>query len=517
VRGSRNLVKWASALVAMMITLCFGTVISPFVMTAQAFPGSLQLPTPPGETWYICQGYASTYRNATHAAPSFALDITAGSPCNLTASTRKPVYSPASGTIVRYETPTGSLCVNMDGGGSVDVTHIVGTPTSGRLSKGQQIGSVAPAGTLGNNGMAHIHLEVSSQPNCQWVGGRYLSGSTPFDSAHGTRLECAPELPAGGPVGLTGQGQWSRTALANTCQGINNGDFVVVRETGAVFRVAGGAPIYVSTWSAFGGAQPTKSISQAQLDAMATVPANGTFVVGAQRGEVYRIAGGAPLYVSNWAVFGGPQPTVTVDQAAIDNAGAGSLWNHLRTYPADGTFVSTSPRGEVYRIAGGAPLYVSNWAVFGGAQPTTTVDAGDIDNAGAGSVWNHLRTYPADGTFVLGVQSNKIYKVMRSAARYVPTWDVYGGQQPYTPVDQGDIDNAGAGRVWNHLVPAPSTLGDLNSDGYVGCADQAVLQAHFGETPAGPGHGDLNSDGTINVIDLSILLSHWAPPPGDSC
>src|SRR5664280_2013964 len=55
--------------------------------------------------------------------------------------------------------------------------------------------------------------------------------------------------------------------------------------------------------------------------------------------------------------------------------------------PADGTFVSTSPRGEVYRIAGGAPLYVSNWAVFGGAQPTTTVDAGDIDNAGAGSVW----------------------------------------------------------------------------------------------------------------------------------
>ena len=24
------------------------------------------------------------------------------------------------------------------------------------------------------------------------------------------------------------------------------------------------------------------------------------------------------------------------------------------------------------------------------------------------------------------------------------------------------------GRVWNHLVPAPSTLGDLNSDGYVG-------------------------------------------------
>ena len=235
---------------------------------------------------------------------------------------------------------------------------------------------------------------------------------------------------------------------------------------------------------------------------------DGSFVRVRENGQVYRVAGGAPLYVSNWAVFGGVQPVIDVSLAQL---------SAMRPYPADGTFVATSPRGEVYRIAGGAPLYVSNWAVYGGAQPTTTVDAGDIDNAGAGSVWNHLRTYPADGTFVLGVQSSKIYKVARGAARYVPTWDIYGGQQPYTPVDQGDIDNAGAGGVWNHLIPAVPVVGDLNSDGYVGCADQAVLQAHFGETPAGPGHGDLNSDGIINVVDLSILLSHWAPPPGDSC
>jgi hypothetical protein len=275
--------------------------------------------------------------------------------------------------------------------------------------------------------------------------------------------------------------------------------------------------LYVSNWAVFGGVQPVIDVSLAQLSAMRPYPADGTFVATSPRGEVYRIAGGAPLYVSNWAVYGGAQPTTTVDAGDIDNAGAGSVWNHLRTYPADGTFVATSPRGEVYRIAGGAPLYVSNWAVYGGAQPTTTVDAGDIDNAGVGSVWNHLRTYPADGTFVLGVQSSKIYKVARGAARYVPTWDIYGGQQPYTPVDQGDIDNAGAGGVWNHLIPAVPVVGDLNSDGYVGCADQAVLQAHFGETPAGPGHGDLNSDGIINVVDLSILLSHWAPPPGDSC
>ena len=37
-------------------------------------------------------------------------------------------------------------------------------------------------------------------------------------------------------------------------------------------------------------------------------------------------------------------------------------------YP-DGTFVQVNETGQVYRIAGGAPLYVSTWSAFGGAQP----------------------------------------------------------------------------------------------------------------------------------------------------
>jgi hypothetical protein len=35
-------------------------------------------------------------------------------------------------------------------------------------------------------------------------------------------------------------------------------------------------------------------------------------------------------------------------------------------YP-DGTFVQVNETGQVYRIAGGAPLYVSTWSAFGGA------------------------------------------------------------------------------------------------------------------------------------------------------
>jgi surface antigen len=248
-----------------------------------------------------------------------------------------------------------------------------------------------------------------------------------------------------------------------------DGTFIRDADTGEVFRIAGGAPLYVSTWSAFGAPQPVTNISHAAVLALPHHPADGTFVVGTARGEVYRFAGGAPLYVSTWNAFGGQQPLVAVDQAALDNAGAGGVWNHARPHPADGTFVVGTARGEVYRFAGGAPLYVSTWDAFGGPQPLTAVDQAALDNAGAGSVWNHARAVPADGTFVVGTAQGEVYRFAGGAPLYVSTWDTYGGPQPLTAVDQAALDNAGAGGVWNHarFYPADHTLLVTNQDGRV--------------------------------------------------
>jgi surface antigen len=170
--------------------------------------------------------------------------------------------------------------------------------------------------------------------------------------------------------------------------GLPDGMFVSYQ--GAVYRIAGGAPIYVSTWSAFGGPQPTANLTDQQWASLPQFPADGTFVNGAQRGEVYRIAGGAPTYVSTWSAFGGPQPTTTIDIAAIDNAGAGSVWNHLNYRPADGTFVNGAQTGKVYEVNGGTPTYISDWSQVGGPQPTVPIDQTAIDNGGAGGIWNHL-------------------------------------------------------------------------------------------------------------------------------
>jgi hypothetical protein len=189
-------------------------------------------------------------------------------------------------------------------------------------------------------------------------------------------------------------------------------------------------------------------------------PADGTFVTGAQRGEVYRFAGGAPLYVSTWTAFGGPQPVNAIDQAAIDNAGAGGLWNHLNYRPADGTFVVGAQRGEVYRFAGGAPLYVSTWTPFGGAQPTVVVDLAALDSAGSGAAaFNHALLRPATGTFVTGVPSGRVFRVTSGIAAWVSSWTPYGGPKPTVPITDATLDYAGAGVPWQHLLSATPLSG----------------------------------------------------------
>jgi hypothetical protein len=124
---------------------------------------------------------------------------------------------------------------------------------------------------------------------------------------------------------------------------------------------------------------------------------------------VYRVAGGAPLYVSAWSVFGGAQPTTGIDQWSIDRAGI-DPHSGLNDMPADGTFVASAQTGAVYRVAGGAPFYVTDWNVFGGAQPMTVVDQWDFDQAGL-DPHAHLRSTAADGTLLQGLPSGEGWRI----------------------------------------------------------------------------------------------------------
>jgi len=218
---------------------------------------------------------------------------------------------------------------------------------------------------------------------------------------------------------------------------IGEGSFVRGPD-GRIYRIAGAAPIHVASWDGFGGPQPYVDVSQAQLDGMRRVPADGTFIHSTATGRVYRIAGGAPIWVSSWNAYGGvAQPSVGIDQWAIDNAD--NPYSRLRARPIDGTFVRSTGTGRVYRIVGGAPTWVHAWEPFGGSQPYVDLDQWAFDNTGDPHA--HMNSLPADGTFVVSAQTGRVYRIAGGAPIYVSTWAAFGGPQGVTAIDQWALDH----------------------------------------------------------------------------
>lgn len=234
--------------------------------------------------------------------------------------------------------------------------------------------------------------------------------------------------------------------------GIADGSFV--NYAGNVYIIVGGAPLYVGTWSIYGGVKPSTPLTSAQFAALRPYPADGT-LINSQTGSVYRYAGGAPLYVAGWADIGGPQPTILVNEDDIVNSGAAAPFDHSRKVPVDGTFVNTQT-GAVYRFAGGAPLYISSWDDVGGSQPSTRVSQFAIDQGGnTGSPLGHVGKYPIDGTFV-NTPSGAVYRFAGGAPLYVGSWDDVGGPQPSTRVSQATIDQGGnMANPYGHVTKYP--------------------------------------------------------------
>ena len=310
------------------------------------------------------------------------------------------------------------------GTGNASLSHDGYQASSGG---GQVIGSESE---LQPGDIVYFDYKVANGLNYIDHAGIYVGGGDVLSAVsekYGIRTESIAWYEAGGLHFVGAKRYW-------TGGGVAEGSFV--GHDGFVYRIAGGAPIYVSSWNAVGGSQPTTSLSDAEYAALPQYPRDGTILDGSG-GRVFVSAGGAPLYVSSWSAIGGSRPGIRVDEAAIDNAGAGAPWDHLRQYPADGTLLGASG-GGVFVVAGGAPLYVSNWAAIGGSQPVVHMDEWDIDNTANPAA--HLRQYPADGTF-LTTSTGNVYRVAGGAPFYTSTWSIFGGPQPSVKIDGWDIQN----------------------------------------------------------------------------
>lgn len=224
-----------------------------------------------------------------------------------------------------------------------------------------------------------------------------------------------------------------------------------------VYRIAGGAPLAVSTWSAVGGSHPVTVLTQAQFNALQPYPRDGTFLNAA--GTVYETAGGAPIYVSSWSAVGGSKPCIAIDQWDITHITRPEA--HLRPVPVNGTFLKASNSATVYRIAGGAPLGVSTWSAVGGSHPYMTIDPWDLSHITDAHA--HMSAVPSNGTFVDARTASDAeygsYVIAGGAPLYISSWSVYGGAPAgVVGIDAWDIEHPTSSAAHLNAVPANGTF-----------------------------------------------------------
>lgn len=275
---------------------------------------------------------------------------------------------------------------------------------------------------------------------------------------------------------------------------VRDGQFIRTIQDGRVYVVSDGTPIYVSRWSAVGGVHaaipvdvtnlqhageefPWRAFKRwAMLDPDYLDPDHrfGPHVlvshfVRTLDGRVYVLTAGAPVYVSSWARFGGPQRSVLIDGAAIGHAGQPGPWRFLRWYPFDGVPLNAAARPGapevLFVVAGGAPVFIPPHYNLPWVEERYLVDPVALARAGSGGPFDHLRFRPADGTFLSAYHDwksgtldypHELYWVSGGSA--IPVRDEAAcvrGRDWGVAIDRLAIDNAGTGGVWNHLAPTP--------------------------------------------------------------
>ena len=300
-------------------------------------------------------------------------------------------------------------------------------------SSGQSVSQGTSIGRVGNTGKvspmptpsnptagSHLHFEV------------YLNG---------TRVDPLPYLQGAGNSG------------GSSTPAVSDGSYIAYG--GHVYRVVGGAPVYVGSWANVGGTHSYTNVSAAVFNTLRQYPKDGTFVRD-KTGKVYRFAGGAPIYVTdsnNLEVFG---PSIyIVDSVALNTNTNVTPWNHVRKYPADGTYVQTKA-GQVFRFVGGAPTYVSSWSNVGSPVVTPTVVDKNTLNSPAACAFGHVLQYPKDGVFVKD-KTGKVYRFAGGAPIYVTDSN---NLEKFGPniymVDSLALSTNSNTAPWNHVRKYPA-------------------------------------------------------------
>ena len=243
-----------------------------------------------------------------------------------------------------------------------------------------------------------------------------------------------------------------------------DGALVANVDDGGIYRFAGGAPLWISSCEyapGCGGVVQVDAHPFAVDDHMRAYPADGTLIANHGDGGIYRFAGGAPLWISSCEYAPGCGGVVTLDGGTFARNGAISGAPRMREHPADGTMITNHADGGIYRFAGGAPLWISSCEYAPGCGGVVTLDGGTFARNGAISGAPRMREYPADGTYLRIAGAGRPMRVAGGAPLALTDCSVLDGAcEPSVTIDAGTLDRRGAisGADRLAVVPAEGTV-----------------------------------------------------------
>jgi surface antigen len=176
-----------------------------------------------------------------------------------------------------------------------------------------------------------------------------------------------------------------------------DGTFVRASDTGRVYTMAGGSPMYVSSLSNVPWTGSYVSLTQSQIDNMPMYPADGTAIRGYTSGGIYVVAGGFPFGVSSLG---------NIPNNSWTEVDANTISNGLRSQPADGTVIRNYTSGSIYVVSGDAPMPVHSLSAIPYASWT---------NIDGWAIANQMRTYPTDGSTFVDYSTGTVYVVAGGA------------------------------------------------------------------------------------------------------
>ena len=266
-----------------------------------------------------------------------------------------------------------------------------------------------------------------------------------------------------------------------------DGTFLRSVDSTSIYRVAGGAPLLITSFSSLRGWRHFINVTQSTITGLPASPRDGTLLRAAETGALFRTDGGWARTAGKCrSLLNGCRGAVLLPRSTIE-----------RIRPFDGTYVRSAGSGQVYVIAGGAPLPVSSCSTLGQAcQSATAVTQAAIADL------RRLHPYPRDGTFLRSVDSTSIYRVAGGAPLLITSFSSLRGWRHFINVTQSTITGLPASPRDGTLLRAVETGALRRMEG------GAPIQAGNCAAPA-DGCGRAVSVPSSTIVQLALLT----PPP----